>query len=140
MAKRPAFPNKGRRIKGYGTGAAQSFLEGAVVLIAAGLVTEAAADPAAIAGFAAHAAGADPDPTKQLIYMAGEGSTFFIEGDRAPAITDIGVNYGLVKDADGIWIVDTTEVANTRITVEDVDLTRGLYEVTIIPANRQLVV
>lgn len=138
MAKTAAFPNKGRRVKEYALAEGAAFLMGAAVVVAAGEADEAGADPAAIAGFALHDAGAMPHVDRVLIAKAEDGSTFFMEGDRAPTQADIGESYGLIKDADGIWIVDTTEETVTPAFIEDVDLTRGLFEVSIPAEYRQL--
>lgn len=135
--KVPAFCNVGRCIREYDLASGQTFLEGAAVVLANGEVSECSADPATVLGFALHDAGADPFNTKILVAVAKAHSTFFIEGDRAPTAADIGDVYGIAKDVDGIWHLDTTDTSNTRVEVVDVDLVRGLFEVEILAANRQ---
>lgn len=134
----PAICNKGRQVREYPIAAGQTFVEGAAVLHVDGEIEECGADPAAILGFALHDAGVDPDPSIVLVALAGPESTFFLAGSSAPLATDVGVDYGIAKHADGEWIVDKTDVLEPRLHVESVDLTRGLFEVRVLGANRQL--
>jgi hypothetical protein len=133
-----ARPNLRKTIRSYPLADAAAFLEGAAVLLTAGEVDEAGADPAAILGFALHDAGADPDPGEILVALALEGATFVLQGTSAPVAADEGVEYGLVKDGDGIWVVDKTETVNTRVFVEKVFEDREEFEVRVLAANRQL--
>lgn len=135
----PAYPNQGRHIRRYPLAAAQSFLEGAlVVLDANGDVTECGADPATILGVAMHDAGADPDTGYMLVAVAKADTTFIFQGSAAPVQADEGDAYGVLKDANGIWILDKTEAANTRLRIEKVYIDRAQYECSILAANRQL--
>ncbi len=140
-----AIPNKGRRIRRFPVKAAEAWVEGAILLLDAnGELIEAAADPAAILGFAAHAialAVLDPDPGFALVYVAYPDSTFMMEGvDTTPVATDVGEAREVGIDANGVAIVDTT-VVNTRLTVEDIYIKdpgpTGFYEVSVLAANRQ---
>lgn len=138
MAKMTGFPNKGTRIREYPLAAAQSFKEGSCVVLANGAVSECGADPAAILGLACHDAGAEPNTSRILVWIAEADTTFFMAASSAPVVADEGDQYGLAKDGDGIWHVDKTEAVNTRVVVETADVSRGLLEVKILPANRQL--
>lgn len=139
-----ATPNKGRRIRRFPLAAAQTYVEGAPVLLdAAGAITEAGADPAVILGFAAHDAvlDFDPDPGFALVYVAYPDATFLMEGTANPLVTHVGESFELAVDADGVAIVDVaTQVAN-RLRVEDIYLRPGLltgfFEVSVLAANRQ---
>jgi hypothetical protein len=118
---------------------AQTFKLGAAVLLDGSQnIAECGADPAAIRGFAAHPANLGIPTTKVLVWKAWEGQQFYMSGTSAPAKANIGVNYGVVKDSDGIWTVDLTDVVNTRVHVHNVDLDRNLYLVSILAANRQI--
>lgn len=135
--KLPAFPNTGREIREYMLAEAADFLEGAAVLLDGGEVDECGADPALITGFALHDAGADPFPDRLLVALASSKATFFIEGDRAPLLSDEGESYGITKDADGYWHLDSAKTGGSaRLLVEKVDLTRNLFEVRVLDANR----
>lgn len=139
-----ATPNKGRRIRRFPLAAAQTFLEGAPVLLDAnGAVTVAGADPAVILGFAAHDAVPTfhPDPGFQLVFVAYPDATFLMEGTANPLATHVGESFELAVDAQGRAIVDVaTQVAN-RLRVEDIYLRPGLatgfFEVSVLAANRQ---
>jgi hypothetical protein len=137
MAKEPAFINLGRHIREYPIAAGQDFEEGYVVALNGdGQVVEAASPPTAILGVSLHEAGADPDPDTVSVGVATADTTYFFEGDRLPVETDVGETYGLSKDADGDWQVDTA--VGAHVVVEKVDLTRRLFEVKIDPELRTL--
>jgi hypothetical protein len=137
--KTPAFANTNENIRQYPVAAAQTFVEGALVLLnASGAIAECGADPVAVLGVAAHDAGVNPDPTLQLVSVADGDSTFFMSGSRAMTQADVGDSYGVAKDADGIWHIDFTEVTVKQIVIEKVDITRALAEVRFLAAARQL--
>lgn len=111
---------------------------GAAVVLVSGQCAECGADPALIQGFSAHPAGVMPNPSRILVEVARPGATFFITGSRAPLDTDVGAQYGISKDADGIWYLDAAKSgAAARLYVEDVDLARAFFEVSVLDANRQ---
>ena len=119
--------------------AAQTFKLGAAVLLdGAQNIAECGADPAAIRGFAAHPAGTGFPATKVLVWKAWEGQKFWMAGSSNPTKANIGQNYGIVKDANGIWTVDLTDAVNTRLHVHTVDLDRNLFLVSVLAANRQI--
>lgn len=139
----PAIPNKGRRIRRFPVAAGETYVEGAPVLLdASGEITEAGADPAVILGFAAHDAVLefDPDPGFGLVYVAYPDSTFLMQGLDDPVAADVGDQFELAVDANGVAQVDTAQV-NNRLLVEDIYIQGagpgGLYEVSILAANRQ---
>jgi len=140
-----AIPNKGRRIRRFPLEGAQTYVEGAPVLLDAnGEITEAGADPATILGFAAHdavLAELDPDPGFALVFVAYPDSTFFLEGtDPDPVAGDVGEQRDLDVDGVGVGTVAITTAA-TRMTIEDIyvkgDGPAGFYEISILAANRQ---
>lgn len=140
----PAIPNKGRRIRRFPLAAAQTYVEGAPVLLdGAGAVAETGADPAVILGFAAHGAVLtfDPDPGFVLVYVAYPDSTFLMEGTRDPLAADVGDLRELGVDGNGVAQVDLTAQIANRFKIEDIYLkpgqTVGLYEVSVLAANRQ---
>lgn len=146
MSAFPAYPNKGRTIREYDLAAAQDFLQGAVLVLTAGEVSEAGADPAEVLGIALHDAGADPNPTKILVSVARSKSTFIMQPNVGEtfAQTDEGVSYGVVEDADGIWVVDKSDTTNLVVVVERVLIDpddpsdeRNQAEVSFLPAVRQ---
>jgi hypothetical protein len=140
----PAIPNKGRRIRRFPLAAGETFVEGAPVLLVAGEVTEAGADPATILGFAAHDAvltRIDPDPGFSLVYVASPDSTFFVEGTADPRGANIGTAYDVDVDANGVALIDPASVAAAILLVEDIYLKpgslTGFFEVSVLAANRQ---
>lgn len=139
------IPNMGRKIKEYDLKAGETFKVGALVLLDTNEIAIAGADAVAdLMGFAvSDAAGIadssyggggtrDFDTTKVLVAIGGSGRTFLLQGDNDPAKTDIGVDYGLTVDSDGIFYVDGTDTTNVVVNVIDVDLDRLLYEVTFL--------
>lgn len=121
-------------------GAAQSFkLGAAVVLDASKLVTECGADPALIYGFAGHPAGKNVPPTTDIVFKAWEGQKFWMSGTTAFVYADNSKQYGITKDANGIWQIDRAKTGATeRVYIHYVDLERNLALATVIAANRQV--
>lgn len=140
MPRFPFIPQRGRRLKKYPLKAAETFKSGALVLLDANEeIAECGADPTAVLGVAVHqAAGRDLLPTEQLVALGGSGRTFLGEGDNAPTEDDINQQYGVAKDANGIWHVDGTDTTNVVVEVVDVDLERGLYEFVFLVSDLQI--
>lgn len=127
----------------------QTFKQGATLVWGAGTgtVTETAADPQSIAAVAAEAAGSRPgfdaanSPTvvtgrKQEVsaFIVDREEIFAIDGSAdgttlyTPLIGDLGKLYGLAKDANGTWYLDTTETTTTSLIVVDIDVdTKTMY-------------
>lgn len=123
---------------------AQTFKKGAVLVYeggATGEVIEGAADPAAIVGVSLEAADSKPGfgvgnastvvattgrAQEVSVAKANRQTIFTGRGSSAPALTDIGVAYGIVKSGDD-WIVDKADVVNTRVRVIDVDVDNALF-------------
>lgn len=122
--------------------AAQTYKQGAlVVLDGAGNVTECGADPALIYGLANGPAGVHPEGTTQTtITKLGSGQKVWMPFSVAAPTraANESKNYGVVKDADGIWTIDVAEVVNTRLYVHFVDEDMKLGLCSILPANRQI--
>lgn len=136
--KIPIFANTGEEIREYPLPTAAAYVEGAAVVLTSAEAAECGADPALILGFAMHDAGALPNATRVLVSLAQAKTTFLGQGSRAPLVSDVGVAYGIAKDADGIWHVDCTDTTATRVRIEKVDLSRGFFEFIVLAANRQL--
>ena len=133
----PAEPALGDAAE-YDTKAASTFKRGAAVLLDGNEdIDECGADPALILGFAAHDGNATDFTTKVTVYKATLGQKFWLAGSSNPVKADINQSYGLVKDGDGVWTVDKTDVPNARVYVHDVDLDRNLFKVSVLVANRQ---
>lgn len=60
-----------------------------------------------------------------------------LAGVGTPAETDVGVQYGVVRDANGNWCIDTTDTTNKVVTVYRVDPTNGAWYCRFIPAVLQ---
>lgn len=124
-------------------GAAQTFKIGAPLKSSAGLAVEAtsAADAAAnLIGFSntipesTFGFGAADSPAtvtgreNTVAVIVGNRSTVFYgqistgtSALVAPAVSDIGVAYGLVKQADGYWTVNRSDTTNLAVTVTAID-------------------
>lgn len=140
MPKFPALPAFAADQSGqkFTEAASQTFKLGAAVLVDGSQnIAECGADPAAIKGFVAHPAGKNIPATEDLVWVASEGQKFWMSGTSNPVKANINQSYGIVKDADGIWIVDITDTVATRLYVHNVDLDRNLFLVSVLAANRQ---
>ena len=143
MPRIPCTPASGRYASNIQLplAAAQTFVTGAAVLRdGSGNITECGADPASIYGFSSGKATKNPvDPTKTIIYPATESETFWFACNVAPTAANSGINYGITKDADGIWYVDFTKVAGSaRVYVHEVDTDTNRVRVSVLAANRQV--
>lgn len=104
------------------------------------LIKRCGADPTLIAGFVE---GSSEDwkvltpngkiPVRKLTEKAGVK----LGGAGTPAETDVGVKYGIVRDANGNWLIDTTDTVNTRVIVYRVDIPNGAWYVRFLAANLQ---
>lgn len=146
--RRVPIPNMGTKIKEYDLKTSSTFKVGAVVILDTNEIATAAADPvAAIMGIAvSDAAGIadsnyggggtrDFDTTKILVAIGGSGRTFLMEGDNAPVKANIGVDYAVAVDSDGVWYVDGTDETNVCVNVIAIDTDRDLYEVTFLTST-----
>ena len=140
MANRICIPNKGRWVQEFDMEPAETFIDGAIVLLnASENVAEVAADPTAVLGIAiGDAADRTVNADKMLVALPGPGRTFLIAGDNDPVKNDIGKSYGAIKDGDGIWTIDGTESVGLVFKVIDIDLDTNMYEVEILDAIAQL--
>lgn len=123
----------------YTEAATQTFKLGAAVLLDGSQnIAECGVDPAAILGFAAHPATKNIPATEDLVWKASEGQKFWMSGTTAPVKANINVSYGITKDANGIWQLDTAKTAGSaRLYVHNIDTDRNLYLVSVLAANRQ---
>lgn len=120
--------------------AAQTFKTGALVLRdGSANIAECGADPAVIYGVAEEPATKEiTDATKIIVQKATETSKWWFPTNVAPTSANSGVNYGVTKDADGIWYVDFTKTGGTaRVYVHQVDTDTNRVEVSVLAANRQ---
>ena len=125
--------------------AAQTFITGALVTITLGVGTvgECGADPATILGIAMAPAsiglattGSIYGGTQIPVYILQPDTVCFMASATTPVqATHQFVLYGIEKTTN--WRVDTTDVANTRVTVVDISntpLQEGFY-VKFLAAN-----
>lgn len=144
MAKLRGWPARWPRgdraeVMQYTLAASQTFKSGAWVVKSSGAVQECGADPAAVLGMAMEDADSIEETGKVLVYTHADGDTVFaVQGTVDPVhATHVGNDYGVVKDGDGIWVIDISETTATVLHVVDVDVSRKLYFVTILAAKRQ---
>lgn len=128
------------KIRQFALASGETFEYGAVVLLDGSQeIVEAGADPASILGFALKEGDeALPFSDKILVALVEGDARFWMDGDDDPTSADVDQEYGIAKDGDGIWHVDGTDVANTRVYVLDVDTDRKRYLVKVLEANRQI--
>jgi pyruvoyl-dependent arginine decarboxylase (PvlArgDC) len=140
---------------GYTTG--QTFKKGAVVAtVAAGTISEAGADPAAILGVAMEAAGSRPGygvaNESEVVHVQGRGQVVSVVlADREtefhgravngatdpvlPLQTHINEQYGISKVGDD-WVIDMAKTgASARIQITDVRPTENLFLFKVLEAN-----
>lgn len=138
-----AVPNKGRHVRRIALASGETPEEGQPVsLDASGEITAETADPSTVLGFMAsinpNDMTFDPYEGDVLVYVARGDSTFWLKGTTDPTDkSDIGVRYGLTLGSDDEAQVDLTDTTNIVFVVEDVDLDRLLYEVSVVEAVRQ---
>lgn len=102
------------------------------------IVEVSGSDPTPLLGFAAEDAASAIEPGYVVVYTADNEEVWFaMNGSRAPVSGDIGQNYGIAEDSDGIWHVDATDTSNPRVEVMDIDVSRELWLVKILSAHRQ---
>lgn len=129
--------------------AAQTFKKGALVVdVAAGTVSECGADPASVLGVAMEDAGSKPGGTGMInaptqitggnnnevvVAIADRSQVFTCRGVNGgtdpvtPAITNIGEEYGVAKDADGMWYLDLAETVAKVCEIVDIDIDNNLF-------------
>lgn len=119
----------------------QTFTFGALLVLSSGKVIECSADPASVYGVALQPANTGPgflpadSPTvitgriQEVSVAMADRQNFFsgrmVNGATdpvTPAVTDIGVKYGVVKTSDGTWAVDQTDTTNLVVQIEDIDI------------------
>lgn len=94
-------------------------------------------DPTNLYGIAAEGYGGSMESGYLMVYRLKAGEWFGMMGDRDPITGDVDTEYGIVLDANGNWIVDTSDTTATRVTVEDVDLRQKYYFVSVISSHIQ---
>lgn len=136
----------------YDTG--QTFIKGALLVFnGSGLVVECGADPTLVAGVAGQAvntsygydAANSPVPVtgrEPVVSMCVANSTTIFSGRMinggtdpvTPALTDIGVNYGVAKTAAGEWVVDQADTTHDVVIIVKVDITNKFVYFKFLPA------
>lgn len=144
---RPAFADTSGTpaTKHYTLAAAQTQKIGAPMKFTSGTLIEASSAADAATGLAGIAAAinnsafgfdAGDSPTTVTgrentipIHPANRNTTFFGQISTgtsaivAPATTDIGVAYGLVKQSDGYWTVNRSDTTNVAVVITGIDAT-----------------
>lgn len=139
----PAIPDEGRHIRRFPLASGETPEEGqSVELNTSGEVVAGAADPSSLLGFMAsinpNDMTFDPYEGDVLVYVARGDSTFWISGSSDPTDDDdIGTQYGLDLGTGDVAILDLTDTTNLVFVVEEVDLDRLLYKVSVLDAVRQ---
>lgn len=98
------------------------------------------ADPALIAGISevdSEEARVLTEDGKIPVRLLDTSAIVRMASATTPAEAHVGVAYGIVRDANGHWLVDTADVVNTRVTVVGIDIATGSFYVKFIAANLQ---
>lgn len=131
--------------RSYATG--QTFKIGAVVIFDGSKnIIEASATPTAAVGIAAEPPASHPgfnaanSPTVTTgaaqevgVYDANEDTIFSMRGVNGgtdpvtPAQTNVGVKYGAIKDANGIWALNIADTTNLMFEVYDIDIPNNIF-------------
>lgn len=118
----------------------ETFLRGALVQLdgSEDVIEPTGLDPTPILGFSLHAAGVEPDEENVIVALAEDDAQFWMAGSSDPVKADINQSFGVLKNADDVWIVDKADTTNTRVYVVDVDIERKLFLVKVLEAHRQV--
>lgn len=144
LRPRPARSPRGSRpeTRQYAIAASQTFLVGDPLEFNGSnqLQVVSGADPTPIVGFAAANAADVIETGFCEVWMADDETIFAVQGNTAPvAATHVGNDYGLVVDADGVWLIDPSETTNILFSVVDVDTVNELYFVKVLAADRAVI-
>lgn len=155
MPNFPALPTSNTRDNVKVTVAANAaFLQGALLVLTAGVAAECGANPATISHIAAEpgpgsrltltGANAIPDNVSAIAHRVTEFTRFWMQvtsdgtAPATPQAADVGATFGVTKGTDGIWTLDRSKnAANQRVYVHSIDTVRNLAEVSVLAANRQ---
>ena len=143
------LPSGTPHVINYRVTAAQTFKKGALLVdVAAGTVSECGADPVSVLGIAGEDAFSKPggtgianDPTyitggnnnEVAVLVADRSQIFTCRGvsgatdPATPTLSNVGEQYGVVKDADGSWSLDLLETINVVCEIVDIDIDRKLF-------------
>ena len=135
--------------------AAQVFLKGALLVdVAAGTVSECAANPARVFGVALEGANTKPGGTgiannpsyitggqyKEVSVAIADRMTVFscrgVNGGTDPVVplqTHIGESYGVLKSGND-WVMDQSNVTNLVVEVVDIDVDQNIFFVKFLQA------
>ena len=92
-----------------------------------GIATEAVdSRPGFELGFASQVTQVTGRVQKVPMYVADSTTVFSGTGVSAAALTQVDLEYGLIKSADGIWRVDQTDTSNVAVKVIDVDVDNNI--------------
>lgn len=132
MARLPIEPSGGVgsvKVRNGTATTGQTWVRGAVLVAASGLLSEGGTNPTAIVGIAnagvtSAAAGAavsyiPAHPGQEFVMSVDDASDL---GNGASAQTDIGTRYGITEDSSGIWYVDKNKTSDATVCVTVVDL------------------
>ena len=104
----------------YGVDGAANYVKGAVLILTSGNLTKGGANPTAIVGVAVHK---HPLSNTQLkvvgmhipamprVEFEASIDTSASEGTGTIAQTDMGAQYGITEDSNGVWYVDKNKTA-----------------------------
>lgn len=153
------LPSGTPNIISYKYDSAQTFKLGALVVDEAdGEIVECGADPAAVLGVALEAANSRPggtgipfapsyttggQKTEVSVAIADRSTVFSCRGKNGatdpttPAVTDIGEQFGVVKESDD-WVLDLSDTVNVVCEVVDIDIDQKIYFVKFLEARLAL--
>lgn len=133
-----ALPWRKVKTAEYALKSGETFLDGALVLLDGSEdIAEVGSDPAAVLGVAMGKGGDHVDATLQLVALGSETAEFLMSGTIDPVKAHINQDFGVVKDADGIWTVDISETTALVVHIVTIDTLRKLFTVRFLTAVLQ---
>jgi|SRR5688572_17677207 len=119
--------------------AGETFGYGDFVFLAANVVKRCGADPAAILGISEvvseNARLLTPNGKVPIRTLNAEAVLQMCSDTIPVEATHLNVAYGIVRDANGIWKVDVSDVVNTRVVVVRLNVAEGIWFVKMLAAN-----
>jgi len=142
MSFKPLYPDKAILLD-YKESASLTAVQGNLVYLTGGYLTECGADPAIILGVLAEDGSNGSEGANSAgVWLALPGTIFVAEGTTTTAQTQVGEDYGVALES-SVWRVDTGDTGNVRVNVIALDprdaagTDEGRYHVTFISSASQ---
>ena len=142
MSFKPLYPDRAVLLEFPESGSLTA-VEGNLVYVTGGYLTECGTDPSLIMGVLAENGHNSTEGANSAgVWLALPGTIFVAEGTTVTAQTQVGEDYGVVLES-SVWRVDTSETSSVRLQVLKLDprdavgTDEGRYWVTFISSVSQ---